>query len=333
MPLDINQPIDADSIFRVTQLGKPHPVYLLEGWTHGTGVVVKIESMSTTKNVKSNAMIMRAASPGAITIPLKPAEVQSVVAWCKANPDSEDGRDLALRLPLPGTWIKMKIAQNLIDLADAANKARGGDKADVRKIAKALNAPGGLEALGGIIAADAFNSNNDRFVFDGGGGCLWPPTPPQTRLKCLLNVGNVFVASSETGKMKPVGLDTWDPGSSHKNLREKLDESGTQWPGRMLADSEKTARLNFAALVEEDMDTVLGPRNRKNLLAKAFFGTARLGSDADQRIARGIEEGAKKIRAWLKTKYGPGTGKRLPVGLATRLAVLKWLSSKDFPML
>lgn len=336
MPLDVTSPIDASTIFRVTQLGKPHPVYLLEGWTHGTGVVVKIESMADSKSVKTNTLIMRSASPGAITIPLKPAEVQQIRQWCQANPDSEGGSDLALRFAGAGTWIKMKIAQNLIDLADASNKAHGGDKTDVRKVAKALSAKGGLEALGGIIAADLFNSNNDRFVFDGNGGCLWPPHSrglQQARLQCLLNVGNVFVAIGETGQMKPIGLDTWDPGSSHKNLREKLSEGVVSWPGRFLADSEKQNRINIGLMVESDLEAVLGPRNRKNLLAKAVFGDARLPQDAAVRITKGIEEGALKIRAWLKSKYGPGTGKKLPVGLATRLAVLKWFNSRDFPLI
>ena len=329
MPLDLNTLIEPSSIFSIKGLSPGHPVYLLEGWTHGTGLVVKLESNAPAKHVKSNAMIMHAVSPGATAVPLKPAELQALSAWCAANTDSAAAAPLTGDLRQTGTWIKMNAAQNLLDLSGAAGKAATGDKTDVRLIAKTLNAPGGLEALGAIIAADAFNSNNDRFAFDGNGGQRWPKNPPGPSLQCLANVGNVFIASSSSGAMKPIGLDTWDPGSQHKNLRDKLDESLARWPGRMLGDAAKQDRVNFASMVVGDLETVLGPRNR-NFIAKALVGTNRLGPNSEARVVTGIEQGAKKIRDYLKQRYATH---KLPVGLSHRLNALGWLNRKDFPLL
>lgn len=328
MPLDLKTLIEPSSIFAIKALSPGHPVYLLEGWTLGTGLVIKQESTLAAKNVKTNAMIMHAVSPGATAVPLKPAELQALRTWVTGNPDSTGGRALVSDLGQTGTWLKMNAAQGLIDLKGAANAALAGDKSDVRLIAKALNAPGGLEALGAIIAADAFNSNNDRFAFDGMGGMNWNGA----RLQCLANVGNVFVASSKSGAATPIGLDTWDPGSQHKNLREALNEQLSRWPGRMLADAAKAERVTFANMVVEDLEMVLGPRNR-NFLAKALVGTDRLDKQAKPRVVAGIESGAQKIRDYLKHRYGPASRQTLPVGLAHRLGALGWLSRSDFPLL
>jgi len=328
MPLDLNSLIEPSSIFAIKALSPGHPVYLLEGWTEGTGLVIKQESTLAAKNVKTNAMIMHAVSRGATAVPLKPAELQALRTWAGANRDSTGGTALISDLGQTGTWLKMKAAQGLIDLKSAANAASAGDKTDVRVIAKALNAPGGLEALGAIIAADAFNSNNDRFAFDGFGGMNWNGA----RLKCLANVGNVFVSASKSGAMTPIGLDTWDPGSQHKDLRDALNEQMARWPGRMLADAAKAERVAFADMVVDDLETVLGPRNR-NLIAKAMVGTNRLDKQAKPRVVAGIEAGARKIRDYLKLRYGPASRQTLPVGLAHRLGAIGWLSRSDFPLM
>jgi hypothetical protein len=328
MPLDLNTLIEPSSIFSIKALSPGHPVYLLEGWTLGTGLVIKQESTIAAKNVKTNAMIMHAVSPGATAVPLKPAELQALRTWSTANPESAAGRAVVSDLVQTGTWLKMKAAQGLIDLKGAANAALAGDKSDVRLIAKALNAPGGLEALGAIIAADAFNANNDRFAFDGQGGMNWQGS----RLQCLANVGNVFIAANKSGAMTPIGLDTWDPGSQHKDLRDPLNEQLARWPGRLLADPAKADRTTFADMVVDDLETVLGPRNR-NFFAKALVGTDRLDRQAKPRVVTGIEAGARKIRDYLKHRYGPASRQTLPVGLAQRLSAAGWLSRVDFPLL
>ena len=75
--------------------GKGHPVYLVEGWKIGEGLCIKLESSTASKsNIKSNAMIMHAVSPGATAVVLKPSEIQALKAWCNAAQEDEGATSL-----------------------------------------------------------------------------------------------------------------------------------------------------------------------------------------------------------------------------------------------
>lgn len=100
----------------------------------------------------------------------------------------------------------------------------------------------------------------------------------------------------------------------------------------MLADNASQQRLDFAEMVVNDLETVLGPRNR-NFIAKLISGTNRLDDQAVSRVATGIANGAKQIRDYLKHRYGLRSGQKLPTGLAQRIGTLGWLNEQDFPRL
>jgi hypothetical protein len=48
---------------------------------------------------------------------------------------------------------------------------------------------------------------------------------------------------------------------------------------------------------------------------KPWSGTDRLDKQAKPRVVTGIEAGARKIRDYLKHRYGPASRQTLPVGL------------------
>ena len=327
---NMNSRIRPHAIDFVSQFVDRHPVFLLEG-VDGN-LVVKQEGDNRV-NVGNSAAIMTSVDPGARSVVLESVEVAALTAISKVCKHGDgckcDKIKHFLNTGKASTWIKMEAKTDLLDLASAAEARFQGDRTNVKLIAKTLRDTGGLEKLGSIIAADAFNGYNDRFAFDGHGGDLFPPNATDTapgRLKCLLNVGNVFVCMAPSGGATVVGLDTFDPGSQHKDWRTELNEGVVEWPGRMLADSALAERMAFASMVAEDLETVLGPRNRKNP-----FGTKRrMPKDAAKRLNAGMFEGAKKIRRSLIDRGRQGY--KHPIGLVQRLDALGWLNERDFKL-
>ena len=123
-----------------------------------------------------------------------------------------------------------------------------------------------------------------------------------------------------------VGLDAFDPSSGFKDWDQFNEDAFTKWPGRILKDSASTERTTLANMVVDDLETVMGPRNRKLPGAK----THRLPTNSAGRVVRGIESGATKIRNGLKQMAAQGGN---PVGLVRRLNALGWLNNRDFPRL
>ena len=107
------------------------------------------------------------------------------------------------------------------------------------------------------------------------------------------------------------GLDFLDPGSENKSHQMSVADQG-EWGGKLLRRDEKSNRMKFVHKVVDDLNDVLGPRNRKAF----FLRKNRLGSDACNRLNWGMEDGALKIKAMLKTK------RDLPAGTADRLRLL-----------
>jgi hypothetical protein len=203
-----------------------------------------------------------------------------------------------------GTFVKMDPV-NIMDLQDAYLARMDGDKRDLRNFANTLNANGGFERLGKIIAVDLFIQNRDRF---------WPndtgayrqvimedrdgnSTMSDFKVRCLGNVGNVF--RIDTGGGNEVGaLDfvyrNWD---MDKPLQQCERENNDKWGGRYLADAIK--RDGFAKDVVQDLETILSPNRGTFSLKK------KLKSDAASRVARGMVEGAGLIKTRLESKYAP----------------------------
>lgn len=319
MSLSYDTGIIAGDIYFVKEL-KELKVFLLNGFGKDR-LVVKVEAGGyTDADIKLNSKIMGVIDSDAKTKPLSAGELQQLDSWCDANmPYSNiiDGAmDMKKSINMFRTtpWIKMKALQ-LLTLDDASKKMGEGDKTDVRIIAKVLNAAGGLERLGGVIAADFFIGNTDRFVTGGAGGRWAGET-----LKALVNVGNVFIAIDPSQKKGSVaGLDFLDPVGIGRSLSQDLGYRQDDWMGKLLTKANSGLRMEFCHDVIADLNFVLGPRKR----SFSFLRTKRLDSDAANRLNWGMEDAADKIKNKLR-QYKQGHGGVLPAGFQARVGVLGW---------
>lgn len=324
--LSLDHPID-ESFSTVKALDPGHPVYLLvaEDDSH---IVIKKEGTQDADNLRRNQLAMQLASPQARSVILSGAELlalkryidfQKMHARFGGSELTADVKGLKKDLASTGTWFKMREAKGLTNLKAVARMALEGDKSGARALAKSLNRSGGLEALGRIVGADLFNQNGDRFlpgyatptIIEYGTG-----TEQVFKCKALVNVGNVMAALSD-GKLKVIGLDSWDPAGEHLD-EAKLTKgvSALSWNGALLAPDKKAKRLQFAEDICHDLELLMGPRNRRF----SFLQQTRLDSDAPQRIVSGMESIRKRlIDKMVASMKRPNP----PAGLASRLAILR----------
>lgn len=336
--LSIRTPFVVEDIFASKELASGHPVYLLEGWAENgqvDSIVIKNES-GVTRNVQLAGMLMNVVNPSAKQIPLNPQEMQALRSYAISQevPDVESFRTvnaIEKALAQGGTWIKMEVKQ-LIDLKAAVAKSAQGNKDDIRFIAQSLKKSGGLEKLGEIIAADLFNGSNDRFAYPSVQGSA--TALPKMRgfrkngdvnLRVLQNLGNVFVACTGNGNGAPVGLDNFDPNSQQRfwdgkdNQNNAMNVSKGVWGGHLLRSKNKAERLDFAEGVIGDLEALLGgPRKHKT--------TFRLGSRRKQRLLKGVDSGARKLkRAFVQwNRQARGQNLQMVQGVAMKLDALKW---------
>jgi hypothetical protein len=324
--LSINAPLDANDILKVKLLAAGHEVFLLSG-THHSGLVVKLETAAFDGRkdaMRQNLELMRAVDPDARVEVLKWYEVAALnnfvqhaetVAPMLFQPVPPDVQALKNALTRGGKWVKME-QKRLVTLESVAEERVRGSKAGVRQFAQALNAPGGLEKLGEIIAVDLFNDNNDRFSVLG--GMLFGAGAGAVRLAFLGNVGNVLLSAGQVS-----GLDSWDPNSPTKNLRQRLaqEDVNREWGGYLLGPARSVTVHGqaitldaFATGVIADLEAVLGPRDRKIPGAT----TRRLDPHARARLLAGMATAVPKIRARLRGLAA------LPAMLQDKAAALGW---------
>lgn len=330
----MNAFIAPHTLTRMKQLKPHHPVFKLFA-TDGD-LVIKMEG-DARLTVGNAAAIMTAVDPGAKAVMLLSVEMAALKSWstvCRHGHGCDCAQFRQFAVPQQGqvlptsSWMKMEAKANILDLGEAADNRRAGDKTDIRRMTEVLRAAGGLEQLGAIIAADAFNGSNDRFAMDGNGGCQFPLNPQQgeqvVRLQCLANVGNVFVAADPAGGSQVVGLDFFDPGTAFRDWAQPLNEAMSRWPGRLLKLSALGDRILFMNMVVADLETTLGPRDRKVVWVR----TDRMPKDAAQRLNTGMVQGADRIkRALIQRARTLPT----PIGLQQPLSILGWLNHRDFP--
>lgn len=314
MSLSVNSPIIYTDIDHIKML-KDLKVWLLIGFNNDK-VVIKKDAVHAPQ-IRSVNPIIKAIAPTSKLKILTPAETAGLNQFVKLyedwsreyeamgldlDPDEDQAvKDLKTVLgPMfPEPFVKME-AVALTDLEKALEKrlAPNSNKADLRAFTATLNAPGGLERLGKIIAVDLFNGNRDRF-FPGSksektiGGVSF-------KLRCLVNVGNVFHVTSAAGG--EIGaLDFVDPNSLFKDINKPLAEAeraaNKLWPGRILAD--KKLRNAFAEDVVHDLETILSPRK------STFSLKTKLNSGAADRLSKGMAEGGRLIKSKLEAKYNP----------------------------
>jgi hypothetical protein len=292
-------------------------VWLLVGFNNDK-VVIKKDAVHAPQ-IKSANPVIKAIAPNSKLKILTPAEtmalnqfVAAYETWSREyhamgldiDPDEDQAvRDLkeVLGPRFPEPFVKME-AVNVTDIEKALEQRMSGDKTSLQAFAATLNAPGGLEKLGKIIAADLFNGNRDRFY--PGKASSKTIGGVTINLRCLVNVGNVFRVETDTGS--EVGaLDFVDPNALFKDISEPLEQgearAGKLWPGRLLAN--KKERNAFAEDVVHDLEAILSPRKSTfSLKTKLKFGAA-------GRVANGMVEGAKLIKSKLESKYNPNRWK------------------------
>jgi hypothetical protein len=337
--LSLNTSIVRHDIEAIGRLSTNHPVFLLVG-KHEEELALKMQascSLSASR-MQRNFEIMAIVSPHSKQVALNINEVHQLRVWVGAEliqaSDQQKRLLLAdfhneLQRPTQGNaWIKMEV-KKIDTLADAVgNKEADRNKVKIKAFSKALAAPGGLEALGEIVAADLFNNNGDRFNYpldqatgklqQAGCGDIYG----NTRLTHLYNLGNVMVEFDKKGKHgKLLGLDSFDTNADHTKWKTPLAtserSSSTRWSGRLLAVTSKTDREYFARCVIADLEFVLGKRHRKI----PFASKLRLGKDANQRFYNGMESGITKILREIRQYYGV-LGRVIPQGMTDRLQLL-----------
>lgn len=317
--LKLKSRIVEEDIYKVVALAQGHPVFKIEGFGHDSGfidaIVIKQEPRPDRRQIQSNLRLMHIVDPKARTHVLHRSEVAALMAWCSEgglgdSMNAPEAREIRNYMTQGGAWTKMEL-KTLTLLDDAMDKRLQGDKADVRFIARALKQSGGLEKLGEIIAVDLFVGNQDRFYYPSGYG---KKLDCGQKLKCLGNVGNVFIASGANDSGAPIGLDGFDPNNYYRNFSIPLDNENA-WQGIVLGNAN--ALKDWVGDVVWDLEYVLGPRNRKN----PFGSKNRLGKDRKARILSGIAHGLGVIKADTLRRYNQTD---MPPGLQTRGSYLGW---------
>jgi hypothetical protein len=310
--MDINKSILPYSYISIKHIGggPGHPIYLVE--TVQGNFILKCEKTPHRSYVQYAAETIAIVDPTAKSRTLDEEEIKDLYQWVlnPINKVDDDHCDLPSLLKIiedpinhsPKPSFAFSIIEsktNMKNFGDAKDQwdklGRKGGKDLSRKIADILNAPMGLEKLGKIIAADAFNGNTDRIDFTGTG------VPKPGGFKCLANVGNFFIVDEPTGPTIN-GLDYYDPNNCFKdifrNLREKSSEC-TIYPGSILhPENDKILEKKLKDLID-DFDEILAPRNRN------FIGLSksRLPSNALSRLKSGVRNGAREISNFLGDKY------------------------------
>lgn len=213
-------------------------------------------------------------------------------------------------------WYKMPLA----DLTDAdkllsQRLGTGGSPADKTVMAMfvdGLNAVGGIEQIGRIIAADMYTSNQDRF--SPRGGCQKTYGTKTVTFKTIVNPGNVFVIGKDTQqRISFSGHDFIDPNTGYKDYSNSLADIkegyNEDWLGATLCS--KSERRKFAKRVVHDLETIVSP-NRK-----ALSPFRKLSSKADTRLERGMVDGMRLIVAAIAAKYNKA-GAKWPAGVKER---------------
>lgn len=116
-----------------------------------------------------------------------------------------------------------------------------------------------------------------------------------------------------------IGLDSFGPSSEVKNVDDG-NVDPTRWGGILLKPEYKAQREQYAGLIINDLEALLGPRNRK----VRFASKDRLGTGRKKRVNHGMEKGAKKLRDAFRLWARQNPGRPLRAGVAARVALLGW---------
>ncbi|HEY4029054.1 MAG TPA: hypothetical protein VGM25_01815 [Caulobacteraceae bacterium] len=329
MALSVGSEIQLNDIRQVEVL-KPGTVYKLIGQGNDT-VVVKSEAGNLTKDsFNVTKAVMKTVDRGAAKAKaLTDREKNTVKEWAQIWADYTqyvaECRLTAAQIPAPvadllsnfqlnphALWFKMPLA-DVADLKGALNSrmAPTVDKNPIKAFEKALEAKGGLEALGRIIACDMFINNTDRLSPLEGSSLKFGPR--EVKLRVIKNIGNIFLVNNGTNRTLS-GMDFVDPNTGYRHYQDTLDEVNTnyneQWLGYFMVDTK--ARAKFCKYIISDLELVLHP-NRSSLSLSTG-----LGRDAAKRLEKGMVAGARQLVTGLDQKYRNSPLKK-PAGMESRL--------------
>ena len=336
MPLSMENPLLASDIMEAREL-KDGKIFLLRG-RDGSTLVLKAETGVTGDKIKATAPVMKAIDPSVKMKPLTQSEVMQLKQFLRSWKMYVEflkfvtGSDT----DLPISADEKKSMDELETCVNQYGAGGGSGRSDIAKMSyqkmstlssvlkvegkpandaswdearstfaefvKALNASGGLEKLGQIVAGDFFIGNQDRFV-SSGRGVQVQLYGEKHRLNVILNLGNVIVVKDAKGKARPSMLDYMDPNTEFLDptLTLATMRNADDWPMRVLLD--KKQRFAFAEKLVEDLEYILKPE-------KSLFGFNKLGgSRAPSRVNDGIVKGIKAI---IKT-LGPRQAKLAPL--------------------
>jgi hypothetical protein len=334
MPLSLDLPVTASDIEKVVLLPKGN-IWLLLGHQQDR-LAIKVDVIQAD-NVKFGNSIMKAVAPEARVKVLTEFERQQlrdyafryeVLRWGyvrsgkEYRPDEKRALERLMQFVNGGDlFFKMAAVAPSDLLTVMVNSLKSEDDKDVRSFAETLAAPGNLEKLGQIIAVDLFVGNRDRFSPGEVGPTVIGDITLQTR--CMTNVSNVFVIDLGTAEAAIGALDFLVPGNTFYDIASSLDKIETstkKWGGSLLVFQKD--RLAFARDIAYDLELVLNPRRTNRTLK------LKLGLHAPERIAAGLLQGAKAIKARLEKKYNMYSGNRNnrpspPLGLMDRYLIVR----------
>lgn len=320
-------------VSQVAALAPGHPVFMIVVDDDSKLVIKREDGVADDKHVGLNLRVMKSTGAGGGGKVLDKGELDAVQNFL------DDSRDLAAQLNQPEAadvqslrsnflgggggmvWFKMAEAPGLMDVGGAIQKLAQGEKTGVRAVANALNAPGGFETLGKIIAADLVNGNVDRFSPNARGGSRNGSTNSRSgeKYRTLINAGNVLL-QAKGGVHTPVGLDSFYGGTvfrdTSKSIGELEDYGDETWGGRMLSSTGRQRLKEYAKDIYDDLVEALGPRNRKVF----FLSKNRLDKNGPQRLYAGMIAGRDLIKSRLAKSMGK-SGKAY-AGLQDRYNIL-----------
>lgn len=328
--LSMTEDLKASDILNIRML-KLGIVYGLEGMSNDR-LVVKLEPATTADQFKQLGKAIKVFDPLSKARALSGHEREELRQYCKnrhemlgyfkgingfsrQEEDALKACDFILEdLKSGHTFIKMQY-QSLIDIQSALNLAvaeQGRDKGPLKRFLEVLSAKNGLERLGHVVAADAFNGNLDRFVYEGP-SVTRKFGPYEMSFLAIINPGNIFLSTSG-GSSTLALLDYADPSSAFRDFTQPLSScesrARVKWPVRHLLDAK--GRRDFATKLVTDLERILRPK-------KTMFSMGhKLGRDAVDRLAFGIYEGLIDLHIALKRKLSHKT----QTGMAERVLIL-----------
>jgi hypothetical protein len=345
--MDIQRNITTTTITGIKQLALGHPVFLLS--CNEGAVVLKAEATGLRQGLAMSAEVMSVVEAGSASRVLSKPEIMKIRDFANRTPGALEELNPgslkqnitdALALPIPGkgnvaqaTWVVMAPKKDMMDMEEALMDRLAGDKTKVKLFTKALNTGDGLKRLGLILAGDAFNGNQDRINFEGGGINVGDYDSRKTKnspgdatryfkLKTVQNPKNLFIADDQN-RMAFVGLDQFDPNSAISRAPDTFNPK-VFYAGVLLRDDKAADRRKMLQDVADDIEALLGPRNRKAF----FLQKTRVPKDGVSKMELGMKEGGQKILMHLKQKYAQGG---MPIAMKDRLTAIGWYTRVNFP--